>query len=240
MKSSTDAVLVGAGVGMGALMLFVNPLITAGVLAAGCIGAGIHSSAQEKKKKKKKHTKQMHPPLARYPIVIPPPGPPVSNQSLVDGPGSATCQELPPFQNLAQAETQAYADTMNEMQKNTNAVKTPCCPVPPPCEEKVVWQARFKGCGPSWSTSKGVSCQVAPLGDRYWVADLNPLMYQRGILTGEIWNPYQHFNARQMHTQFLTTDFPKNRDPYTRPIQNLDQTYCAQMAKNGPPEYTRF
>jgi hypothetical protein len=81
---------------------------------------------------------------------------------------------------------------------------------------------------------------VAPLGDRYWVADTNPLLFERSIMQQAEQNPYDYMQARQMWMQFLMKDIVPVKDPYTREISNLDQSYCAKLATQGPPRYTNF
>ncbi len=140
---------------------------------------------------------------------------------------------------LAQAGTQAYQDTT--AQTPVTAFDIQCCPNPPPCQEEIAWRARFKGCPPTYFADQPqLQCEVTPLGDRYWVADINPLLYERSIAQQAEPNPYSHMQARQLWMQFLMHDLVQVRDPYTRPISGLDQAYCSQLKTQGPPRFTQF
>jgi hypothetical protein len=83
---------------------------------------------------------------------------------------------------------------------------------------------------------------VAPLGDRYWVADLDPLKFERSLMQAAEPNPYDFMNARQMWMQFLNKDLVERGDPYTRPLpsNNLSASYCMRQNTQGPPAYTNF
>lgn len=141
-------------------------------------------------------------------------------------------------QNLDEIAVKASNESL--LHTPITAYEPSCCPNSSSCPTDVQWQARFKGCSPVFANGPAMSCEVAPLGDRYWVADMNPLLYERQLISGAEWNPYQHFNARQMFTQFLTKDIRKTTDPYTRPIRSLDETYCQQLQTRGPPRFTSF
>ena len=140
---------------------------------------------------------------------------------------------------LAAVATQAYKDT--KAQTPITAFDIQCCPNPPPCQEEIAWRAAWKGCPYTYFGDEASQrCEVAPLGDRYWVADINPLLYERSLMMAAEQNPYNFMQARQLWMQFIMKDFVPVSDPYTRPIQNLDQSYCAQLATQGPPRYTTF
>lgn len=145
-----------------------------------------------------------------------------------------------PIPNPERVTENAYNDTLQETP--VTAFETPCCPDPPPCPEQVFWSAKFKGCPVQYIDPPQATCEVNPYGNRYWVTDLNPLLYERGLISGAKWNPYQHMNARQMLAQFLWQDMKKigANDPYTKPISNLNESFCINQATNGPPQYTRF
>lgn len=139
---------------------------------------------------------------------------------------------------MANTMAQASAEIADEIP--FTALDTPCCPNPPTCPEREEWRFKFKGCPPTFATQPSMQCEVAPLGDRYWVADLNPLLYERGLVSGAMWNPYQHMQARQGFIQFLTADMKKTTDPYSRPIKSLGDSFCVQQQRRGPPPYTQF
>lgn len=140
---------------------------------------------------------------------------------------------------LAQIATQAYSDTVSSIP--VTAFQQQCCNTPPPCDNQVAWQAKFKGCPVTYFADDATQqCEVAPLGDRYWVADINPLLCERQMMQQAEPNPYDFMNARQMWMQFLMKDNISTKDPYTRRVSDLGQTYCAQLKTQGPPQYTTF
>ncbi len=153
---------------------------------------------------------------------------------------NSNCNSCYPIPNPEAVAENAYDDTLQSTP--VTAFDTPCCPNPPPCNEEVLWRAQFKGCPPSYIDNPKAVCEVNPYGDRYWVTDLNPLILERSIISGAKWNPYQHMNARQMFAQFLWADMKKigSNDSYTKPIGNLNDSYCIRQATSGSPKYTRF
>jgi len=109
----------------------------------------------------------------------------------------------------------------------------------PLCPQGVSWEASFPGCQTTYWPNKE-EVRVAPRQNRVYVADLNPLIYQRSVVNGQIWNPYEHMQARQKFIQFICTDPNKRTDPYTQPIQQPSDTYTARVKDVGYPEYTSF
>lgn len=147
-------------------------------------------------------------------------------------------QSMPKFPTLAST-TQAEANSA--LQKALqNPTGPPCCPNPTACQETAWWQAAFKGCPYSYADNSNIRCEVAPLGDRYWVTDLNPLWYERNIMHQAEQNWYDYMNARQMLQQFLMVDVRPRHDPYCKELQSIDQSFCIQQRANGPPQYTTF
>ena len=100
------------------------------------------------------------------------------------------------------------------------------------------WRNDFKNCPTKFTD--GPKCEVAPRDPRLYVADLNPLMYKRKKLAGAKWNPYRHMQARQAMQQLLALEWNPTNDPYTKPVESPDETYCAKQAKFGHPQYTTF
>jgi len=153
--------------------------------------------------------------------------------------GNYQVRPTPPCQQLSSVIEQAYQTTMNNMP--FTALDQPCCPTPSNCAEDVQWKAQFKHCPTTSVNTPAMTCAVAPKGDRYFVADLNPLLFERSLMDGAMWNPYKHFDNRQMLAQFLWSDIrPSGKDPYSKRISNLDDNFCIKQAKQGPPQYVSF
>lgn len=145
----------------------------------------------------------------------------------------------PPINSdLGRLTAAAFNSTTGEMVKD--AFETPCCPNPPPCQERVAWQAKFKRCPTTFVNVPQMQVPVNEYGDRYSVADLNPLLLERSRISGAKWNPYEHMNARQMFAQFISKDIRKDGDQYSKPVKNLDDTYAAKFIAHGPPKYVLF
>ena len=160
-------------------------------------------------------------------------------------PGDGPVSPLP--LNLAQIGAAAYHDAL--AQTPVTAFQAPCCPNPPACGQSILWRAQFKNCPTCWigqaggqAAEGGMQTEVAPLGDRYWVADLNPLIQARGVMNGALWNPYRHWNNLPLLSQFLWADngFRATRDPNTQPVARLEDSFSFKQATQGPPLYTRF
>jgi len=135
--------------------------------------------------------------------------------------------------------TQAFKDT--QAQTAVTAFDVQCCPNPAPCQEQVYWRAQFKGCPYTYADDPALLCEVNPVGDRYMVADLEPLLFERRLMQQAEPNPYDFMNARQLWMQFLMKDWVQTRgDPYTRQIPNLDQSFCMQQNTKGPPQFTNM
>lgn len=161
-------------------------------------------------------------------------------------------RSLPDFHLQKQQESMIHAQSLTDLMANVTeeyadeipftAMETPCCPNPPTCPERLWWQAQFKGCQTSYTDSDNpeIRCEVAPIPDRYKVADLNELLFERSIATAAEWNPYEHMNARQLFIQFINADMGRGGDPYSRPVKKMGESYCALQSRRGPPPYTTF
>jgi len=99
------------------------------------------------------------------------------------------------------------------------------------CPLEVDWQASFKNC-PSTHLSSP-TCKIYERDDRLWHTDLNDLIQERAMLNGEIWDPYKHFNNRQLFAQFLAKDLVNRKDQHMRPISSIEESYCFGKAKAG-------
>lgn len=205
-----------------------------GILTMGALWAIVDAIC--KKNKHKNNGQQQR--LEHYPKYSKPAQTEDPQESLKYPDGTPYVIDTP--QDLNHALDEAYTEVMDAAREDPVKLNPPCCPIPPPCEEKLGWRARYKGCETTFATDNpNNQCKVNPKGERYFVADLNPLIYERGLISGAKWNPYEHFNARQMFTQFISTEIRKDSDPYAKPIEDLNQTFCAQKARLGrPPEYT--
>lgn len=133
----------------------------------------------------------------------------------------------------------AVEDTLKRKQLmyNTTVQAQRCDVNPKPCNNKIEWQGKFKGCGATYTTDR---CMIAPKGDRYYIADLRPLIAARAMEDGRKWNPYKYFHGRQMLSQFLWKNVRDPSDPYTKRLDNLDESFCLQQKVRGPPQYTNF
>jgi len=149
--------------------------------------------------------------------------------------------EVPPYATLKDVMNSAYANSVS--QTPVTGFDLQCCANnPAPCAEEVAWRARFKGCPTTYSDGSIQKCEVAELGPRYWLGDLNPLLYERSLMQEAEPNPYQFMQGRQLWMQFLMSDLVGNniKDPYTRRISDFSQGYCAKLQTQGQPAYTDF
>jgi hypothetical protein len=121
---------------------------------------------------------------------------------------------------------------------------TTCCVGPKACRSPFkMWQARYKACPSTFHSYENDGSGTVPVNlpdARYWVGDLNPLMYGRGQISGAQWNPYQHMNRTQMAAQFSVATLVPASDPYTRPIEAPSDTYHEYTRKYGHPQYVTF
>lgn len=162
----------------------------------------------------------------------------VSGEIPLNNPMASGAKTNPPYDNLSKVITQAFLDT--QKQTPVTAFDMQCCPNPAPCQEEVAWRARFKGCAPSYADDPALRCEVNYVGDRFMVADLNPLLYERGLMLAAEPDPYAFQNARQMFMQFILKDWTQTKDPYMKMLPNLDQSFCLSQNTQGPPKYTMF
>jgi len=142
----------------------------------------------------------------------------------------------PPFPTLADVGGQALADTVAQTQ--VTGFDLECCPSPGLCQEEVFFRSAFKGC--PYTYFEGPNVEINPNGDRYNIADLNPLLFERALLTAAEQNPYNYMSGRQILLQFLSKDLVNVSDRYCRPITSVDRSYVAQHASHGNPAFTTF
>lgn len=141
------------------------------------------------------------------------------------GPGPS-CQN---DQWLEKVGTQAYQGSLETA--SPELLPSTCSTAPSLCPLDTHWQAQFKNCPATWIEAP--SCKIYERDDRLWHKDLNPLIQERAMLAGEIWDPYKHFHARQMFAQMLTKDLVHRKDSYMRPISDLQDSYCFNKTKKG-------
>lgn len=133
-----------------------------------------------------------------------------------------------------------------------------CCVDNPPCKTWVSYKPRYGGCGNMWmrwdqlrSRDPAAPCNALSNGDNFevgkkapgiWVADLNPLHYQRAVLSGAEWwsEMAAHPQARQLFTQFITSTLPPQSDPNTKRIDTMSDTLAYTSCKYGRPQFTSF
>lgn len=117
-------------------------------------------------------------------------------------------------------------DAMQEAESQTEARILPehCNEEPLPCNMKLAWQSSFIGCPSTFIEAP--SCNIYKRDDRLWNRKLNDVIQERAVQSGEIWNPYQHFHARQNFAQFLSEDMVNRKSFYERPIENLEESSC--------------
>lgn len=103
-------------------------------------------------------------------------------------------------------------------------VQNNCQTDPPACPLETVWKASFIGCPSTYVKTE--PCKNYTLDRRLWQADLNPLLMERGMLSGKEWNPYEHMHARQAWMQFISRDFSSRKDKYCREINSIEEVVC--------------
>jgi hypothetical protein len=106
------------------------------------------------------------------------------------------------------------------------------------CPQKIEWQSQYPGCYSSSFNSPNYNCSINYPGDRYYIADYRPLVYERGLLIGSEPNFYKNFvQRRQNYLQFITNDWPVKKTNYLKPIKSIQDSYCY---KNNMPQYIHF
>lgn len=113
----------------------------------------------------------------------------------------------------------------------TSVLPESCSTAPQLCPADTLWQAKFKGCPSTWIETP--TCKIYERDDRLWHKDLNPLIQERAMQNGEIWDFYKHFNARQLFSQFIAEDMVNRKDQYMRPISSMEESYCMGKEKAG-------
>jgi hypothetical protein len=111
------------------------------------------------------------------------------------------------------------AQAVFDNQRKREPLDLECSAAPQPCAMEPVWNNTFQGCGTFHVPAKAKNY---PFDPRVWQGDLNPKLQERQALMAKEWDPYQHFRGRQAMLQFLSTNLNNRKDPYTRPIDDLD------------------
>lgn len=109
-----------------------------------------------------------------------------------------------------------------------------CSQAPLPCTLETQWQGAFKGF-PTTYIEGPLSCDLSQKDPRAWVRNLDQAIQERAMQNDMKWDPYKHFNARQMFIQFIANDVINQRATHERPIENLEEAVCFQRQLNGVP-----
>jgi len=161
--------------------------------------------------------------------------------------------ELEPWSNEEQKleemalDSQAFA----ESQSHPEFIPRSCSTKPLPCEMRVAWQNHFVGCPSTFiecpnpqqdkeckqkkqdDDTQGVN--IYKRDDRLWNRNLHDIQQERAVMSGEIWDPYKYFYARQKLAQILSEDLIHRKDKYMRPIETLEQAECFSGTNNASP-----
>jgi hypothetical protein len=126
--------------------------------------------------------------------------------------------------------------TPNQVGKKNNCHQQSC--------QNLIWQSKFAGC-PSSSThnSKNTSlqCVINYPGERLNVANLNPIMYERGRILASEPNFYNNFRTRrQQFIQLLTIDWPIKNSGYLKEIKKPEDSFCFNKRIYGNPKNIDF
>lgn len=134
---------------------------------------------------------------------------------------------------------------------------TPYCTRPQPCPTALEWKSQWRGCGPqwkSWAEIKGVKghCQsdvrmahgmaTNPQDVRIWVADLNPVLFERSLLSGAEWRPepYNHPRGRQMFLQQVHSTLVPQKSPHEKQVDRIEDTFMYIKNHGIQPQYYGF
>jgi hypothetical protein len=126
---------------------------------------------------------------------------------------------------------------------------TPCCVKSQPCKTWIQWKPELSDCPQtyvSWSEAtngKVHGFEVGQKDSRIWVASLDPMRYNRGILTGARWpaeSTQGHIRNRQAFAQYLQSTLYPNASPDLKRIDRVEDSYGVMLHRYGKPQYTSF
>jgi len=124
------------------------------------------------------------------------------------------------------------AQAVFENQRKREPLDLECTAEPQPCGMETVWNNTFQGCGSFHVPAKAKNYAF---DSRIWQGDLNPKLQERQALMAKEWNPYEHMRGRQAYMQFLSTNLASSRrDPYTRPIDDLNDVDLRCLSEIEP------
>lgn len=137
---------------------------------------------------------------------------------------------------MEQRVAQTATDSLIGAKKRLEPIVSPgtCCQEADLCPLESQWKGTYIGCPSTFVDAQ--KCMLIKRDPQLWHADLNPLLEERMMLQGAEWNPYEHFDARQNHLQFLAKDLAYQKDEYTRPIHDLKEAYCFATELRGEPD----
>ena len=90
-----------------------------------------------------------------------------------------------------------------------------------------------------------VDLEIGQKDSRIWVADLNPVHYNRGLISSAEWWPEAtkpHIRNRQLFAQYLQSTMYKKSSPNEKRIDRVEDSYAVMRHKFGPNgiQYTSF
>lgn len=134
-----------------------------------------------------------------------------------------------------------YCNLNNELLETipNQSLKPRFCQGPPLCQTP--WKPKYAGCKTTYIDGPQTQCTINYPGDRINVADLRPLMYERGRLFGSKPNFYNNFRTRrQKWIQMITQEWAPKNSGYIKKIENPNESFCLNQRLYGPPQYIDF
>ena len=114
-----------------------------------------------------------------------------------------------------------------------------CNTAPQLCPLVTQWSGQWKGI-PSFSLEREAPMYERDL--RAWQTDLNSMVFDRSIECGQMWNPYDFMDGRQMFMQWSganpTTTLSFGRDKYMRQVHSLETSKMVQPVDTPCAKWT--
>jgi hypothetical protein len=128
---------------------------------------------------------------------------------------------------------------------------TNCCTRPQPCHTWIQYKPQLSECPItylSWAEAthgKVTGAEIGKKDSRIWVADLNPMHYNRALIDGSIWwaeSTKPHIRNRQAFAQYLQSTLYPQSSPHEKKISRIEDAYAVLTHKFGPNviQYTSF